>query len=72
MAESIAESEGIFHLEKKRNLQESRMDELRHEKDFCECLLNKDADDPHSNRVAGQPLCFLLHNTIHIIHKSKI
>ena len=41
-------------------------------KDFCECLLNKDADDPQSNRVAGQPLCFLLHNTIPIIHKSKI
>ena len=40
------------------------MDELRHEKKNCECLLNKVADDPHSNRVAGQPLCFLLHNTI--------
>ena len=41
-------------------------------KDFCECLLNKDADDPLSNRVAGQPFCFLLHNTIPLIHKSKI
>ena len=28
---------------------------------FCVCLLNKDADDPHRNRVAGQSLCFLAH-----------
>ena len=34
------------------------MDKLRHEKSFCVCLLNKDADDLDSNRVAGQPLVF--------------
>ena len=28
------------------------------QKVVCVCLLNKDADDPHSNRVAGQPLRF--------------
>ena len=26
---------------------------------FFVCLLNKDADDPHSNRVAGQPFVFV-------------
>ena len=35
-------------------------------------LLNKDVHDPHSDRVGGQPLCFLLHSTIPIIHKTKL
>ena len=72
MAESIAESEGIFHLEKSEIYKSQEWMSCVMKKDFCECLLNKDADDPHSNRVAGQPLCFLLHNTITIIDKSKI
>ena len=56
--ESIAESEGIFHLEKSEIFKSQEWMSCVMKKVVCECLLNKDADDPHSNRVAGQPLCF--------------
>ena len=65
--ESIAESEGIFHLEKTEIFKSQEWMSCVMKKDFCVCLLNKDADDPSS---WSAPL-FLLHSTIPIIHKSK-
>ena len=61
LVESIAESEGIFHLEKSEIFKSQEWMSCVMKKVFlcfCVCLLNKDANDPHSNQVAGQPLCF--------------
>ena len=58
MAESIEESEEIFHLEKSEIFKSQEWISRVMKKAFCVCLLNKDADDQDSNRVAGQPLVF--------------
>ena len=58
MAESIEESEEIFQLEKGKIFKSQEWISCVMKKAFCVCLLDKDADDPDNNRVAGQPLVF--------------